>query len=592
MTSVLGVPVQRYLEALELELKQHAGVVPEEALGDAREFLQANHDALMLAEPNLRDDEVYSHFVETYGSPEQIAEEYADSGDPINARFASLAPGWRACCTKCGRSAPASKLGITRIGARSFHKYTLGYCRDCKWIRFIRIVRDAKSTNLTRQLGTSRTADEVRQRMHRPLLTLVAIIAFVVLILLGAKAIVADEPIPRFPQTLPAGWSLQKTSTIPSQQLSQFSNKLGGRLSGLSNTTLVKQGRAIQINTIQCATEQDADAANAKLRQGKANKRLVCRRGKTIYELVARNRDQMQLALTARYELGLQPRRVTYQVQFDAAPLSASDDMHWNRLFNQFLRHERLNSARSSERLSVEASILETAKRFQFDTTLRLRTTGIGSVQSKWKLVPQPTAMTKVGDVTEFRFARLPQRVQVPWVSVTGRITCQTGGVLKTESIDVRRLTSATTVWPAEDTAIRELATTITTGKESDREKMLAILRWVAPGDHVRFGGSVVGSRYGVNKVLEQRFGHCWDFSDLFITLCRASGIPARQVLGWLHESEGHVWAEVHLDGIGWMQVDPTAESICGSDYIPFAVSKDGPTPLLYTSSVQIKVID
>jgi len=92
-------------------------------------------------------------------------------------------------------------------------------------------------------------------------------------------------------------------------------------------------------------------------------------------------------------------------------------------------------------------------------------------------------------------------------------------------------------------------------------------------------------------KVLDQKFGHCWDFSDVFVTLCRASDIPARQVTGWLHGLSGHVWAEVLVDGNAWKPVDPTSGIRCGSDYIPFMSSADGEISLLYLSEVEIEIV-
>jgi transglutaminase-like putative cysteine protease len=110
------------------------------------------------------------------------------------------------------------------------------------------------------------------------------------------------------------------------------------------------------------------------------------------------------------------------------------------------------------------------------------------------------------------------------------------------------------------------------------------------PGRHIRFGGPVTGSRYGVRQVLDQGFGHCWDFSDVCVTLCRAAGVPSRQVAGWLHEQSGHIWAEVLLEGKGWQQVDPTAGMACGSDYIPYLVSETGEMTLVYLSMPQVEV--
>lgn len=51
------------------------------------------------------------------------------------------APGWQARCTKCGHTRDASEVGVTRIGAWSWKKYTLGWCSDCHRLRFIAVER-------------------------------------------------------------------------------------------------------------------------------------------------------------------------------------------------------------------------------------------------------------------------------------------------------------------------------------------------------------------------------------------------------------------------------------------------------------------
>ena len=51
-----------------------------------------------------------------------------------------------------------------------------------------------------------------------------------------------------------------------------------------------------------------------------------------------------------------------------------------------------------------------------------------------------------------------------------------------------------------------------------------------------------------------------------------------------------HVWAEVHHEDGGWVQVDPTVGLPCGSDYVPFAGSEDGEMTLVYASPVIITI--
>ena len=62
--------------------------------------------------------------------------------------------------------------------------------------------------------------------------------------------------------------------------------------------------------------------------------------------------------------------------------------------------------------------------------------------------------------------------------------------------------------------------------------------------------------------------GTCGVFSSAFVVLARSIGIPARVVSGWLigqtddeqtvNSDQAHQWAEVALDGIGWVTFEPT----------------------------------
>jgi hypothetical protein len=188
-TKEIPAAARQYLEQLELHLKQQVGVAPEEALSDAREFLLSAADALERSGEGPREDELYAHFVETLGEPSEVARQYAAQERPLRVRQ-GFAPGWRICCTKCGHSAPLATIGWTRIGARSVHKYTLGWCRQCRRLRFLRIIRDLDGATLTDQLGVTRTPDDLQRAAHHPWLTIGLILALVAAILLGMWLIV------------------------------------------------------------------------------------------------------------------------------------------------------------------------------------------------------------------------------------------------------------------------------------------------------------------------------------------------------------------------------------------------------------------
>ncbi len=72
--------------------------------------------------------------------------------------------------------------------------------------------------------------------------------------------------------------------------------------------------------------------------------------------------------------------------------------------------------------------------------------------------------------------------------------------------------------------------------------------------------------------LFDTRRGFCEHFASAFVFLMRAAEVPARVVTGYqggeinpvdqtmvVRQSDAHAWAEVWLDGRGWVRVDPTA---------------------------------
>jgi hypothetical protein len=79
--------IQRYLTALEASLRQTPGMSPEDGLADAREFLQSEWEALEGHCPPL-DDDLFRHFVEKFGAPDEVAAAYAATCEPDSGAVA------------------------------------------------------------------------------------------------------------------------------------------------------------------------------------------------------------------------------------------------------------------------------------------------------------------------------------------------------------------------------------------------------------------------------------------------------------------------------------------------------------------------
>lgn len=135
-------PVARqYLADLEAALKRTAGTVPAETLADAEEFILAELEQRGPAAFEGPAAEVRQRLEARFGVPADVASAGAAEEPPAWKR-PGYAPGWRVECVRCGRSSPAAEAGIVRIGAFSVGKWTIAWCRRCRFFTFLRFVND------------------------------------------------------------------------------------------------------------------------------------------------------------------------------------------------------------------------------------------------------------------------------------------------------------------------------------------------------------------------------------------------------------------------------------------------------------------
>jgi len=121
----------------------------------------------------------------------------------------------------------------------------------------------------------------------------------------------------------------------------------------------------------------------------------------------------------------------------------------------------------------------------------------------------------------------------------------------------------------ANDPLIVKLAKKIIDAEKNPYFQARKIFDWML--EHIRY--QLVPGLKGDLFMLENSYGECGDYSALFVSLCRAAGIPARPVVGfWASPfSEPHVWAEFYLPSYGWLPVDVSqadgwgdVDSYCG----------------------------
>jgi transglutaminase-like putative cysteine protease len=78
--------------------------------------------------------------------------------------------------------------------------------------------------------------------------------------------------------------------------------------------------------------------------------------------------------------------------------------------------------------------------------------------------------------------------------------------------------------------------------------------------------------------------GVCQDFTHLMLALCRAIGIPARYICGYVYDAKrgevlgshaSHAWCEAWIPGYGWLGLDPTNKRIVNETYVASALGRD-----------------
>ena len=102
------------------------------------------------------------------------------------------------------------------------------------------------------------------------------------------------------------------------------------------------------------------------------------------------------------------------------------------------------------------------------------------------------------------------------------------------------------------------LITTIVKDTQTGYEQVETIRQWIY--ENIRYEYGYSNASTSAQNTSEGRVGVCRDFSHLGVALCRSINIPARFVVGYLHELKPmdlHAWFEAYLGG-RWYTFDAT----------------------------------
>ncbi len=119
----------------------------------------------------------------------------------------------------------------------------------------------------------------------------------------------------------------------------------------------------------------------------------------------------------------------------------------------------------------------------------------------------------------------------------------------------------------------RALAEQLRLANDSDRAFVDAVLQKFNREEYVyTLQPPLLGDNAMDQFLFQTRRGFCEHYAYAFVVMMRAAGVPARVIAGYqggevnpvnrtiiVHQFDAHAWAEVWLEGEGWVRIDPTA---------------------------------
>jgi transglutaminase-like putative cysteine protease len=167
-------------------------------------------------------------------------------------------------------------------------------------------------------------------------------------------------------------------------------------------------------------------------------------------------------------------------------------------------------------------------------------------------------------------------------IVVSGSVEVAAEGVLMPHEGPLSPLAYlASTRLTTADEAIVKLTKQHLDGSGSMRERLQALANAVQDRVHYKKGSTSVEDTAAA--VLARGEGVCQDQAHVLVACCRAGGIPARYVSGYLYsggddggDAASHAWVDAWIgDARGWLGIDVTHRESAGLSHCRLAVGRD-----------------
>lgn len=172
-------------------------------------------------------------------------------------------------------------------------------------------------------------------------------------------------------------------------------------------------------------------------------------------------------------------------------------------------------------------------------------------------------------------------------VRISGKqIQPEFGGNIKKIPSDLAlKYTVSTDYWEVDSKPIKELSNTLYDSSKTVSENAYNVYNYIT--NNFEYDFEVINKEFverkGALKTLtDDSPSACMEFTDLFIAVTRAMGIPARELDGFAYTVETnkkplsinlkggdllHAWPEYYDPNFGWVPIDPTWGTTSGIDY-------------------------